>query len=331
MTAPGWTACCTAMSALASWPNWERTVFVVNRADELGTNPFDDEEAFAQLLGRKQTELLAALGASGTSTDGRIPAERIVFVASDPGGQVGDDRVATAADFDPFRGWDGMDEVRGAFEDLATDVAGNCVDVTLLHGGLARLGGLAASTRSEADAVRSEIEQLRRLRTDLDEIGQAAASIERSAVASAEDVVTGAVGQLVDAALATTVENDQKAILGRGGQLLDGSGGRPGGRGVDVGHAPAGRGMAAGERDPQPSSPRIPRLPTSPRHGRRALAGAVPDPLEAAGPTQGRRIRVGRGGRPGQQGAARQSAPRRTCRGCPMELPRGLLRPSHGD
>jgi predicted GTPase len=193
----------------------ERTVFVVNRADELGTNPFDDEEAFAQLLRRKQTELLAALGASGTSTDGRIPAERIVFVASDPGGQVGDDRVATAADFDPFRGWDGMDEVRGAFENLATDVAGNCVDVTLLHGGLARLGGLAASTRSEADAVRSQIEQLRRLRTDLDEIGQAAASIERSAVASAEDVVTGAVGQLVDAALATTVENDQKAILGR--------------------------------------------------------------------------------------------------------------------
>ena len=197
----------------------DRTVFVVNRADELGANPFDDEEAFAQVLQRKQTELVAALGAGGTPDDGGIPAERILFVAGDPGGQVGDDRFATAADFDPFRGWDGMDEVRAAFAELAAELGRNCVDVTVLHGGLARLGALAAAGRVDAGKLRAELDQLDRLRTDLAEIGQAAESIDRYAQSSAADVVTSAVDQLIDAALATEVEQERTMILGRAVQF----------------------------------------------------------------------------------------------------------------
>ena len=196
-------------------PKLDRTIFVVNRADELSINPFDDEDAFAQVLRRKENELRDALATTGALPGDGVPAERILFVASDPGGQVGDDRSVTAADFDPFRRWDGMDEVRAAFEELSAELWDNSADVTVLHGGLARLGTLAAGYRADAEELRADITQLDRLRDDLTEIGRAAESIEQYARASVTTVVGNAIDQLVEAALATRDEPTREAILGR--------------------------------------------------------------------------------------------------------------------
>ncbi len=67
----------------------------------------------------------------------------------------------------------------------------------------------------DADRLREEITQLDRVRDDLAEICRAAQSIERSARASAEGVVTNAVDQLVEAALATEADLNRTIILER--------------------------------------------------------------------------------------------------------------------
>ncbi|MGH4009945.1 MAG: GTPase [Pseudonocardiaceae bacterium] len=197
-------------------PKLDRTLFVVNRADELSINPFDDEEAFAQVVARKEGELRDALVATPELREAgvTIPAERILFVASDPGGQVADNRTATRADFDPFRHWDGMDEVRTMIDEFGPGLQVNSVDVSVLHGGLARLGALAAVTHNEAEALREQLTQLDRLRDDLDDALRASTLIEADSRTTLERIVTDALDQLVDAALQAD-EDPRRAILDR--------------------------------------------------------------------------------------------------------------------
>ncbi len=197
-------------------PKLDRTLIVVNRADALSINPFADEEAFTQVVARKEGELRNALVATPElqEADVTIPAERIIFVASDPGGQVADNRVATRADFDPFRHWDGMDEMRTVIDEFRPDLQANSIDVSVLHGGLARLGALAAVTRDEAEALREQLTQLDRLRDDLGDVLQASTFIEADSRTTLERSVTGAGDQLVDAALQAE-EDPRQAILAR--------------------------------------------------------------------------------------------------------------------
>ncbi|MGH3751705.1 MAG: GTPase [Pseudonocardiaceae bacterium] len=197
-------------------PKLDRTLFVVNRADELSINPFDDEEAFAQVVARKEGELRDALVATPELQQAglTIPAERILFVASDPGGQVADNRAATRADFDPFRHWDGMDEIRTVIDEFGPGLQANSVDVSVLYGGLARLSALAAAARDEAGALREQLTLLDRLRDDLGDALRASTLIEADSRTALERTVTNAVDQLVDAALPVD-EDRRRAILAR--------------------------------------------------------------------------------------------------------------------
>ena len=64
-----------------------RTLFVVNRSDELGIDPREDLAGYENLCRRKDLELAQALGVlHGQTGDGRrdISAEQILCVASDP-------------------------------------------------------------------------------------------------------------------------------------------------------------------------------------------------------------------------------------------------------
>lgn len=196
-------------------PAIDRTIFVVNRADELAVDPFVDGEGFARVVAAKERELRDALVASPElrAAGVRIAAERIVFVASDPRGRVGDERSVTAADFDEFRDWDGMDQLRAGFEELATALQANSPDVAVLHGGLARLGALAADARETADALRARLEQRDRLASELREIDESAEVIVSNVAAVLPRIVTEFIGLRIDQALQAT--GDQRsAVLG---------------------------------------------------------------------------------------------------------------------
>ena len=152
-------------------PKLDRTVFVVNRADELSVNPLDDPEGFTQMVGRRERELLDALVATPElrRLGVTVSRERIIFLASDPFGQIGDARDVTAADFDEFRDWDGMAEVGAAFDELALGLQANSVDVSVLHAGIAALGELMAEAAAAIERDAAAIQQLDRLTEDVED------------------------------------------------------------------------------------------------------------------------------------------------------------------
>ena len=150
-------------------PKLDRTLFVVNRADELSVDAFADPEGFARAVARRERELRDALvGSPQRRRAGfAIPAERILFVASDPFGQIGEDADVTGADFDEYRDWDGMDELRTAFDELGPGLQANSVDVSVLHAGVGALGALLAAAQTQIDTARTAVAQLGRLADDL--------------------------------------------------------------------------------------------------------------------------------------------------------------------
>lgn len=181
----------------------DRTVFVVNRADELTVDPFDDDEGFAAALGRREREIRTALAATPKLRQAgvTVPAERIVFVASDPFGQVGDQSDATRADFDEYRAWDGVDALRAAFDEHGPGLQANGVDVSILHAGLGRFGLLAATAGDEAAEARNAIGQLDRLAGDVQDRlhdGKMLLEARRNAL---RRLAQGFVEQVVDEAL----------------------------------------------------------------------------------------------------------------------------------
>jgi predicted GTPase len=81
-----------------------RTVFLINRCDELGMNPLAEPEAFVNLQNRKREELRAAFAARGVD----IGTDRIHCLSGDPFGLVGAVPGVPAAAFDDNRLWDGV-------------------------------------------------------------------------------------------------------------------------------------------------------------------------------------------------------------------------------
>jgi hypothetical protein len=98
------------------WPS-EAVVYVISKFDEAGVDPDDDLKAFQELVERKQAELNALLLREGFPAPGAIHV-----VAPDPYGLVGDAVDATPEDFDPGRGWDGMDVLRTDLENIPSRI-----------------------------------------------------------------------------------------------------------------------------------------------------------------------------------------------------------------
>ncbi|MFV3116716.1 LeoA/HP0731 family dynamin-like GTPase, partial [Gordonia amicalis] len=82
-----------------------RVLYLINRSDELGTDPTSAPGDYLLLRRRKVEELIAALASRGITID---PCEAHAL-AGDPFGVVGSRMDVTRADFDDNRDWDGVD------------------------------------------------------------------------------------------------------------------------------------------------------------------------------------------------------------------------------
>ncbi|MGW8815537.1 GTPase [Gordonia terrae] len=82
-----------------------RVLYLINRADELGTDPTSAPDDYLLLRRRKAKELIAALASRDILVD---PAE-VHALAGDPFGEVGSRMDVTRTDFDSNRDWDGVE------------------------------------------------------------------------------------------------------------------------------------------------------------------------------------------------------------------------------
>ncbi|MBM2619688.1 50S ribosome-binding GTPase [Actinoplanes sp. LDG1-06] len=95
----------------------DRTVFLINRCDELGVDPLTAPEQYLNLQDRKREELRAAF----TTRSVDIGLDRIHCLSGDPFGLMSDAAPAERADFDENRAWDGVDAVTGALSGLTDE------------------------------------------------------------------------------------------------------------------------------------------------------------------------------------------------------------------
>ena len=161
-----------------------RTLFVINRSDELGIDPREDPAGYQNLCRRKELELAQALGVLRGQTGGGhgdVSAEQILCVASDPYGLVGDRDDVNRADYDQHRDWDGMDALRRGLTDTSVALGRNGVDVRILEGGAATLGDLIATRRELLATLEATITQRRRLLLDLDACLSAGRALQAAA------------------------------------------------------------------------------------------------------------------------------------------------------
>lgn len=182
-----------------------RTVFLINRADELGVDPHDDLHAYEQLCDRKELELRQALGSLRPGGQADVRDDQVLCVASDPYGMVGDRRDATSADYDPHRGWDGLDAFHRVVRELTEDHAANGVDIAVLGGGTAALGTLVAARRAELADLRAQSDQQRRLLLDIHACLNAGIALRDGAGDRLASALVDVVADLYDEAVATTV------------------------------------------------------------------------------------------------------------------------------
>ncbi|WP_238419517.1 GTPase [Gordonia sp. 'Campus'] len=82
-----------------------RVLYLINRSDELGTDPTSAPIDYLLLRRRKAGELIAALASRDILVD---PAE-VHALAGDPFGEVGSRMDVTRTDFDSNRDWDGVE------------------------------------------------------------------------------------------------------------------------------------------------------------------------------------------------------------------------------
>ncbi|MEU6484864.1 GTPase [Streptomyces sp. NPDC046887] len=189
----------------------DRVLFVVNKVDQLAADPRLGD-VFRTAVARREDALRVYLGQYAPEEPGRArgPRHRIVSMAAAPY----ELRYDTARAYDDFRAWDGFRDFAAQVRALRSDLRRNAVDVTVLHGGLARLGALA-------DAERRWEEQLGRRITRLGELAEEAeggARTGRVLVAAAlEDARQAArdfTARLVEEALAPDLDKPTRKVRG---------------------------------------------------------------------------------------------------------------------
>lgn len=140
-------------------PKALRTFFIVNRADELGVDPVDNPRRYKELAERKQRELSEALASRGIS----VAPTRILCMASDPFGLVGDRDDATSESFDAHRSLDGFGQFMRAYREIEAELLLTGVDRSVLEGGLARIARLEARRAHEIKQLVAQGDALGRL------------------------------------------------------------------------------------------------------------------------------------------------------------------------
>ncbi|MEU1280884.1 GTPase [Streptomyces sp. NPDC005805] len=201
----------------------DRALFVVNRVDDLAPDPLDAPEEFRQLADAQEERLAAALarlagtadrtdgtggpGAQGPGTRDRLRRDRIVSVAADPF----ETTPASAAGFDPYRSWDGFRGFAKALVEVRNTLGSTAVDVTLLHGGLVRLGALRHATRADSHDLEQQVAQLAALGADLTSAARIGRTLLRDEVGTAGRLAEDFTATLAQDALSAT-DQDQRAL-----------------------------------------------------------------------------------------------------------------------
>ncbi len=190
-----------------------RTLFVINRADDLGVDPHDDRAAFEKLCQRKQLELAQAIAALPAVAAGglTVEADQIICTASDPFGLVGDRSDARAGEYDAYRDWDGMDAFRTAFDGSDLALGENAIDVSILHAGAANLGALVSRRAMQLRTLQSKARALSRLALDLEAAIASGQAILHSAQDRLLGVVAARVSELFDETLASADAKTRRA------------------------------------------------------------------------------------------------------------------------
>lgn len=163
-----------------------RALFVINRSDELGGHPADAPAEFDRLKLRKSSELELAL----RSLEIEVDPSRIMCIAADPFGEVGNRIDATSTTYDACRGWDGVDQLRKFLTQMRSPLKRSGVAIGVLHGGIIRLeevGQSCDANKALADDGILRLESSLRL---IERATREAIVIRKRLVSEAESLVT---------------------------------------------------------------------------------------------------------------------------------------------
>ncbi len=194
-----------------------RTLCVINRVDELGSDPELDPEGFQLRCRRKISELQLALRSRGLS----VESGEIQCVASDPYGMAGSRDDLDASQFDNFRRWDGIDELASAFLDRRRHLQAVGVDISILEAGLVRLGDLHQELRKQVNEEESKVRILQESLNSIEAILEELASIEANAQTDLDLVLTRFAGELRQSAFAAQSKAEFAEIVNEMGQPDD--------------------------------------------------------------------------------------------------------------
>jgi GTPase Era involved in 16S rRNA processing len=147
-------------------PKLDQTLFVIHRSDELGVHPelFPDE--YLHLCSRKTKELELALHSRGIM----VTKDRILCMSADPFQLVGDRRDVSSGQFDQFRKWDGFGAFHQGVREINRRFSKTGREISVLHGGLARLGRLKVRLNLQVDVLSKRNNALRDVESLLQEI-----------------------------------------------------------------------------------------------------------------------------------------------------------------
>ncbi|WP_185975628.1 GTPase [Tessaracoccus rhinocerotis] len=174
--------------------------FVISRFDEAGVDPDGDQDGYRQLAECKRRELAEQL----QRTLGRDLKPRVFVASPDPYGVVGSDQDPDPTLWDPFRQWDGIEEI-------ATQLASLHPAAVALRAAAAKRFWIGEVRDQLATllAQEAEVDNVARTTSDLyARVDQLSARLNELRVSAHNDLNT-AVGAVVDQAMTSSVLTEE--------------------------------------------------------------------------------------------------------------------------
>ncbi|WP_042169105.1 GTPase [Streptomyces sp. NBRC 110035] len=185
-----------------------RTLWVINKIDRLAVA--GDARDLRAHVGRAKKELAAAL--ERIAPGGRAShREHIVSMAAAPYGL----RAAHSRHYDDFRAWDGFGDFAASVRELRLTLEPNAGDVTLLHGGAARLGVLRAGALEQAEDIERRIVEVGRLADEAVAGARTGRGVVASMTKGAERLAVAFTTRLVHETLEEGVDAPVREARGR--------------------------------------------------------------------------------------------------------------------
>ncbi|WP_141752432.1 GTPase [Rhodococcus erythropolis] len=146
-----------------------RTIYLINRSDELGVDPTAAPDDFLLLKRRKESELIAALASRGIEVD----PTHVHTLSGDPFGEVGARVDVSRADYAHHRDWDGVAPLVRMLDSFSAK--------------LGRAGVAGAQLDTALNAMLNERSRIEQKIIDLESETTARASVQQSIKNSVQD------------------------------------------------------------------------------------------------------------------------------------------------